>query len=250
MWIMLLIFSTFALAEDDMASERYCFSSAARAQVAKQKIEMIQVASDVVNLDDQCMVVQMRPHRRELIQRYVTSTFPEANVSFSSAESKRDPCRLKVEKEKMKTTDDLNIEFSKQQGQVIKVESTVQGKEVSEIETIKDFELTVDQDQIKGTCRAITPHRYAVEIEIRKNPKPIIPVGLPPGSIVIVNQPPPDQETSVIKTEVIIERGERLNVGEVVKQLKDKDRTLDIKPNVTVGDGQQTITERVFLSLQ
>lgn len=247
---MLLIFSTISFADDDMASERYCFSSTARAQVAKQKVEMIAVPSDVVNLDEQCLVVQMRPHRRELIQRYIVSTFPEANVSFSSAEVKRDPCRLKVEKEKMRTTDDLNIEFGKQQGQVIKVESKAQGNEVMEIETIKDFELTVDQDQIKGTCRAITPLRYSIEIEIRKNPKPIIPVGLPPGSIVIVNQPPPAQETSVIKTEVQLERGERLNVGEIVKQLKDKDHTLDIKPNVSVGDGQQNITEKVFLSIQ
>lgn len=249
MWIMLLIFSSISFA-DDMASERYCFSSPSRAQTAKQKFEMIQVPSDVANMDEQCLVIQMKPHRRELIQRYILSTFPEANVSFSSAEIRRDPCRLKVEKEKQRTTDDLNIEFNKQQGQVMKIESKVQGNEVMEIETIKDFELTVDQDQIKGSCKAVTPNRYSIEIEIKKNSKPIVPVGLPPGSIVILNQPPADQETATIKTELQLERGERINIGDVVKQLKDKDRSVDIKPNVEIGNTQQNVSERVFLSLQ
>jgi hypothetical protein len=249
MWILLLIFTSISFAEE-LSSARYCFNSPQRAQVARQKLEMILVPSDVINTDGNCLVVQMRPHRYDLIQRYTLATFPDVTIAFSSEDVQREPCRLKVEKVKERSTDDLNIEFSKQQNQMIKVETKAQANEVIEIETIKEFEITVDQDQVLGTCRLVTPTRYNIQIEIKKNPKPIIPQGLPPGSIVIMNQRPSDQETSSIKSELQLNKGERVNVGEIVKKLKDKDRTLDIKPQVNLESGQQSVTEKVFLSLQ
>ena len=86
MLIMLLLFPLFVEAADDMATEKYCFPSGPVASLAHKKLEAIQVASDVVTLDENCLVIQMRPHRREFIQKYVLSSVNGGSVNFSSAD--------------------------------------------------------------------------------------------------------------------------------------------------------------------
>jgi hypothetical protein len=119
-----------------------------------------------------------------------------------------------------------------------------------DIQTLKDFELTVDQDQVKGTCRYINQNRYEIALEVRKNIKPIVPVALPPGTIVVLNQAPPDQETSVIQTQIQLSRGERIELGGVIKKANGKDRTVNIKPEFNIETSDHNSTEKVFLSLQ
>lgn len=249
MLITLLLFSSLAMAED-MASEKYCFSSAGKSLSAKHKLTAIQVPSDVVTSDDNCLVVQMRPHRRELIQRFVLSSFPEASVSFSSEDVRREPCRLKVEKQKVKTGDDLNIGVNQQGGIITKTDSIGNTSETMQIQTLKDFELSVDQDEIKGSCRFINSNRYEISLTVRKNPKPIVPTALPPGTIVVLNQPPADQETMVLHTQLQLSRGEKIDIGGVVKDLEYKNKSVTIKPDLKHETLGQSSSEKVWLSLQ
>ena len=249
MIITLLLFSFLAQA-DDMSSEKYCFSSPSQSFSAKQKLSAIQVPSDFVTSDDSCMVVQMRPHRRELIQRFILNAFPGTSVSYSSEDVQREPCKLKVEKIKVKTGDELEAGLN-QQGIVLnKTDTAGTASETMQIQTIKDFELSVDQDEIKGTCRYINSNRYEISLTVRKNPKPIVPVGLPPGTIVVLNQPPPDQETMVLQTQLQLSRGDKIDIGGVVKDLKYKNKTVDIKPDLKHETSEQTSSEKVWLSLQ
>lgn len=248
MFIMLLLFSTLAFSED-MSSEKYCFTSVNQSLIAKQKFGGLQVPSDVVTSDEHCLMIQMRPHRRELIQRYMLSTFPGVSISFSSEEIKREHCILKVEKVKNKNSDNTEAGFN--QGITLnQSNSTSDGSETMTIQTLKDFELSVDQDQIKGTCRYITPSRYEITIEVRKNIKPIVPVVLPPGQVVVTNQPPADQETSSLETQLQLNKGERIEIGEIVKKLKNKDNNININPSLNIETSSQNSVEKVFLSLQ
>lgn len=244
---MLLLFSTLSFAED-MASEKYCFSVSPL--VAQKKFSGIQVPSDVVTIDENCLVIQMRPHRRELIQRYMLSSIPGARVAFSSEDLQREPCKLKVEKVKSKNKDTINVDLNQQSGSISQTESTGSANETMDIQTLKDFELTVDQDQVKGTCRYINQNRYEIALEVRKNIKPIVPVALPPGTIVVMNQPPPDQETGILQTQIQLSRGERIELGGVIKKANGKDRTVDIKPEFNIETSDQNSSEKVFLSLQ
>lgn len=248
MWLLLVLFSSSAFSAE-MSSEKYCFSSKRQSELAKQKISMIKLPTDVIRDDGQCLVVQMESHRRELLQRYTLMNFPDMRVTFSSEEIRREPCRLKVEKEKIQTREENQVGFN-QSPYVTTTITDKSASETMEVVTLKDFELTVDQDQIKGSCRYITSNRYEVILEVRKNARPLVPVALPPGSIVVVQGTPPDQETSVLSTHIQLSRGERLNLGEVVKNLKDKNAHVDVKPEVRSETGQQKSTESVFLSLQ
>lgn len=247
MWFLLLL--SLSAFSDDMASEKYCFPSVEAADSARQNFSMIQLKNDIVKQAGQCLVIQMPPHRRELIQRYILQSTPGASVVFSSAEVKREPCRLTVEKEKQINQETksggINRGFSVSS-------STAQGtqKEVMEIVTQEEFQLTVDQDEIKGKCRYINPNRVDITLEVRKNPKPLVPANLPPGTIVVVNQPQPDQETSLLSTQLQLSRGERINIGNVVKDLRDKNTSLDANPEVKVETTRGKVTESVYLLIK
>lgn len=247
MLIMLLLFSNLSFAED-MSSEKYCFSTSP--VIAQKKFSAIQVPSDVVTVDENCLVIQMRPHRRELIQRYMLSSIPGARVAFSSEDIQREPCKLKVEKIKTKKSESFDIGLNQQSGSISQTDTSANANETMDIQTLKDFELTVDQDQVKGTCRYINQNRYEIALEVRKNIKPVVPVALPPGTIVVMNQPPPDQETGVIQTQIQLSRGERIELGGVIKKANGKDRNVDIKPEFNIETSDQNSTEKVFLSLQ
>lgn len=246
---LLLLFPLFVFAED-MASEKYCFSSLSGAQLAQKKFSAIQVNSDVATIDDNCLVVQMRPHRRELIQRYILSSAPGATVVYSSAEVRSETCKLKVEKIKNEQSDNLNVDVSKQIARADKTEFKGTASEVMQIDTLNEFRLSYNEDEILGNCRYITPDRYEIKIEVRKNPKPVVPVNLPPGTVVVMNTPPPDQKTMALQTELQLTRGERIEVGDLIRKINDKEESISVSPSLTIKKVHQNASEKVFLSLQ
>lgn len=238
MFGLLLLFSVLSFAEDT-STEKYCFSSGLQALQARQKYKAIEVGSDTVTVDENCLVLQMRPHRREIIQRYILSIFAGAQLTFSSESARRDPCRLKVEKMKTFHSKNVNGQINKT-GLSLEEKSTHQNaSEISQIQTLKEFELTVNQDQIKGTCRNITPDRYEITLEVRKNPKPIL----------VETVRPQDQETMVIQTQLQLTRGERIEVGSIIRKESDKNRQVKISPEGTIDSMNQQESEKVFLSL-
>lgn len=247
MWIMLLLFSLHASA-DDVASEKYCFTSPAESSLAKDKFRAVQVPSDQLTMDGRCFTIQMSEHRHELVQRFIRSSFPHVAITFSSEDLRREPCKLKVEKEKSKQGDSFEVGIN--QGPAInQTTSNGSGTDVMKIQTLKDFNLTVDQDEIRGNCRFINPNRYEIKLEVRKNPKPIVPTTLPPGTIVVLNETPPDQETSTLMTTIQLNRGERIEVGSTVKNLREKGHDVSIQPNLKIETSSQISAEKVFLSL-
>lgn len=246
---MLVLFLTNSFAED-MASERYCFRNNSESLQARARFSGIQVSSDVVSIDNECLVVQMRPHRRELIQRFILSSYPEAKISFSSADIKRDPCLLKVEKIKTTNTKEISVGVNGEQIFANESASTGSGSETIEIQTLKEFQLSVNQDEIKGECRLINPRRYEISITVSKHPTPIAPVNTPPGTIVVLNNPPPPQETMTLQTQLQLDLGQKVELGEIVKKLRDKSHSVDISPDAKIGSEQNTSIEKVFLSIR
>jgi hypothetical protein len=248
MWILLLLFSSLSFSDDDFSSERYCFSSPDQATTALQRFSAVQVPSDKVTKESQCLVIQMRPHRRELIQKYILTLYPETKIDFSSAEIKREPCKLKVQKTKAKNISTDTGEL----GSIPVFQDTTTSQSQSEemrIETLNDFALSVDQDEVRGQCKFIRPDLYSITIEVRRNPKPIVPVNLPPGSIVVLEKAPSDQETSFLKTQVQLSRGEKIELGGIIRDLKNKDQNIDIKHGLKIETTSKDSLEQVFLSL-
>jgi hypothetical protein len=219
----------------DISSERYCFSSPEQSNSARQKVAAIQVPSDVVTTDGNCLVIQMSSHRRELIQRFILSTFPGAHVQFSSEHVRKEACHLKVEKIKVKNNDELTVNAGKF-SRLNKTQIHATQNEISNIQTINDFELSVDLDEIKGNCRYITPDRYEISLKVATK------------SNFSENNIGSQQDTMSLQTTVQLSRGERINVSSVVKNLKDQDQKVDLEPSIKLGKRAQKVSEKVFLS--
>lgn len=245
---MLALFTTLTLADEDFSSERYCFSSPAKSLEAKRRFEAMQVPSDKVTLDEKCLVVQMRSHRRELIQKYLIGLYPEVRVEFSSAELKRDPCRLKIQKVKQKSNTTTSTDLDLAPTFESATHETDESEEIK-IETIKDFAFVFGQEEVKGQCQFIRSDRYQITIRLQKHPVPLVPVNLPPGSVVTIAPPPANQETSFLETQVELRRGEKIELGNLIRDLKNKDQNIDINPSLKIETTSNSLSEKAFLSL-
>lgn len=250
MFLWLLLYLPFALAQDP-AIEEYCFSSVGKMKEISSRLKFILVPADKIQEDENCFTVSTPSHRRKLIQNYVRRLDPAVQIGFSSAEVRREACHIKVEKIKTKIKEATGGGIST--GLIPTAETNQisgEAKDVSSIQTIKEFELTVNQDVIKGECRAINPTRYEISIEVRKDAKPLIP-GLPPGSSVVVPdaQIPKDQETSKLQTTLQLNVGDRLEIGSVVKNLKDEARKIDLNSGAAIENTDGSQHEKVFLSI-
>ncbi len=232
-----------------MSLETYCFASEASRVRVEKKLASILVPSDKLESEKNCITVQMRPHRRELIQNYSANLDPDMQVSFSSAEIKRETCSLQVEKIRAMNNQNTNVEISKFPG-VTQGQRTESSKDVMQIQTLNKFSFTVAQDAIEGNCRYITKDLYEITITARRDPKPVVPLNLPPGTIVVVATPPPDQNTLNISTNIQLTRGSRIEIGSIVKDLRKKDQEVSIKPEAQIENVEQKEEEKVFLGFQ
>jgi hypothetical protein len=236
-------------AEEELSVETYCFPSEASRVRVEKKLTSILVPSDKLEGERNCLTVQMRPHRRELIQNYTLNLDRDMRVTFSSAEIKHEPCLLQVEKIRAIKNQNTNVELSNFPG-ASQGQRTESAKDVMQIQTIDKFSFTVDQDAIAGNCRYISKDLYEITISARRDPKPIVPPNLPPGSIVVIPTPPPDQKTISVSTTVQLTRGSRIEIGSLVKDLRKKAHDVSNKPEAQIEMLEQKEEEKVFLGFQ
>jgi hypothetical protein len=220
----------------------------------KEQLRFILVPSDNVQENNLCMIINTPIHRRELIQNYIKRLAPEVQIQFSSAELKREPCQLKIEKIKIsqKNTQDGSIVFDS--GSVsINSESgnSVQNTaETITIQTMKDFEMVVNLDSIRGECRVISGGRYEIKLEIKKKPLPINPS--PSSTLTPLNPNPEalkDQTTSMLQTTIELNSGEKIELGSIVKNLKKESQNIDLNSTAKAQDSSENESEMFFLSI-
>lgn len=250
MILWLLLFTQLVLA-DDPVIEEYCFANAPKMKEVSARLKFILVPVDKLQENANCFTIATPPHRRELIQGYVRRIEPAVQIGFSSVEIKREPCEIKVEKQKagraQTTQGDVNTSLipSASTEQVIQ-----QRNDVTTIQTLKEFELTVNQDTIKGECRVINSNRYEITIEVKKEARPLIPP-VPPGTVIVIPdaQIPKEQETSRLQTTLQLNRGERIELGGVVKNLKNDGKKIDVESGAGLELSSDVQTEKIFLTI-
>lgn len=249
MILWLLLFNNLVFAQETSVEE-FCFSSASQLMSVKGKMKGILLPVDQMTTIQNCFTIQTPPHRRELIQSYVKRLDPTVSISFSSAEIKRDPCNLVVERIKHQNMDQTTLGASTQLT-ANQSAGTRSASETMRIQTLSKFELSYNQDVIEGECRFITPNKYEITLQVRTDPKPLLPP-LPAGSTVIIQDAarPADQQTSSLKTELQMNRGEKIEIGSVIKKAENKEHTVSANPELAIKDGENVQSEKVFLSLE
>jgi hypothetical protein len=250
MLLWLLLYTQVLLAQDQSVEE-YCFSSIPKMKEVSARLKFILVPVDKTQEDKNCFTVSTPQHRRELIQHYVKRLEPSVNVGFSSAEIRTEPCRIKVEKIRLNSKQGTNAGLSPEQAISLQADqSSESARDVTKIQTLKEFELTVNQEVVKGECRVINSIRYEITLEIRRDPLPLAPP-LSPGMIIPISgtQKTKTQETSKLQTTIQLNAGETIEVGSVVKTLTDQVSKVDVNSGATIDQMNVKQNEKILLSI-
>ncbi|HXH76435.1 MAG TPA: hypothetical protein VNJ08_15795 [Bacteriovoracaceae bacterium] len=238
MWWPLFFFTALLFAEDDSV-EKYCFRSPTQMERAYAQFTSISVPSDRAVKEESCLVISSKPHRRELIQKYLLSVQPDMSISFSSQDLRRDPCEIQVEKIRYTQESSQNIELSKNPNGVA-TELKKNATETFHITTLKDFEISVNQDKIQGVCKYVSPQRYEITLTVLKEAK------LPLSPYIM---PEPNQQTSSLKTQIQLQRGSKVEIGSVVRNLKSQAHIAGGDPKVDLNKDERNYEEKTFLSI-
>ena len=127
--------------------------------------------------------------------------------------------------------------------------SSTDQKEIFLIETLREFELRIDQESIQGICQYIKPERYEITLKLKRALKPLVN-NAPSSSISTVTTPPVDQETFELVTTLQLQRGEKMNIGEVIQKTKNKNRDLNLNPSLKAKSEDYELKEAAYLSIQ
>ncbi len=245
MTLLLLFFSILAGA-DDFSTERYCFQGPELAAKGQGRFQQIKVPSDRDSLEGACLVVVMRPHRRELIQKYLLSLYPDLQIVFSSAEASREPCRLRIEKYRSKTNATVGGGLTENGASVSATQQVGSANDVVNVETLGAFEFSLNNYMAKGSCQYITPKQYRIVLELRKTPRQVIFTGTEQAR----EELPVEQGLGLIKTELQLGVGQKVNVADLLKENNANAKALDLKDGASIQTTQGAEEESVFLMLQ
>jgi hypothetical protein len=232
----------------DLSVERFCFPSERRAQQVADQVKILLLPADRLQVEAACFSVQTPEHRRELVQSYIRNIEPQVKLSFSSAENQREPCRLRVEKEKKLNQTNQQIGLGPGSSKAAVVSNEKVGREVFQIQTQREFALQVDQDQLLGQCRYINASTYQIDLEVRKVAPPITPP-LPAGSVVVISMPagPPVHETMLLRTSLQLQQGERIELGAIIRDLARQHRKLSAASGLEQEQQSGSSSDKVFL---
>lgn len=250
---LLSLLLTKAVFAQDLVVETYCFASPSDSQKAQQSAKYMMLPSDRIEPEGSCFSLFTTDTRRELIQKYLLSRYPKMRIDYSSVERRAsETCDLQVEKEKKENTKSSHVYSGTLPGASLG-HGHSSAKEVSQIKALSGapFELLVDQQKITGKCHYINPTRYEIEFSMKFIPKPLIPP-VPEGTIVVVkNLPPPeDQKGTNLSTTIQITKGERIEVGSIVKKLTDEGNAVSLIPQIDIKQSEKDSVEKIYLSVK
>lgn len=221
--------------------ERYCFSSKEEAHRAQKSLENIKAPVDSVNLEANCLVVSTSERRVEIIQKYLLKIYPTMSITFSSSDTKKDECLIKVEKETVSTQNRnrLGVQKTVTFGNASISSSK---KEISSIRVTsgEDFKLSYDEQTLVGNCRYISPMKYEIKFSLLFTPKEVNPYD--PSTY-------KQKEGTSVSTSLVLSAGQRVNVASIASKLNDEAKELKLLPHVKIKTESGNKKTNVFLFL-
>jgi hypothetical protein len=234
------LFSRLVFAQDFVIQE-YCFDSVSQLSDMTKRIKIVLLPSDQVRTVGTCLTVRSSEHRRELIEKYLLHLAPETRITFSSAQPTKNLCSIQLERkiEQKDSAQEADIGSDK-----LTLQASVknnQQTETSQIKTIDTFEFIYEQKQFKGKCRYINANLYEITFEINQIPLPTD----------VVNFPAP-QATSAIGAKITaqLKRGEKLEIGQIMKNSNDEKNTANSLPSLESQKNVQSKKEVLYLSIE
>ncbi len=219
-------------AHAQIAVERLCFSSDAEALRAKPLVEVVLIKSqDRVEVDGRCLNATVDEKRSEVLRRWVKTRLPQAEFTFSSADVSELTCDMLATKKTRKQKEQTSVEVDGRSFQVSTGDDKSQQTEEHQLKVSSGGTATlmVGTSELKITCTATPSGNYRLKFAQNYIAPPPLVVGQ-----VLVPQPQPENVTS-LTTEIDARRNVPVNIGQISKDLNQKQRDVSLQEGVNLG---------------
>ena len=212
--------SSWAYAEGSEDLNSYCFGAAVNLAQVKRNLSVLLLPKDIVEIreEDHCIDIVSTPDRAKLFEKYLSKRYDlKHDVKTSFSESSKE----------VLPNNSCTVEFKTTK----KIKKEVKTFKVGSKNGLKDSEQTSTETSTMDLLLGA-----GVEGELSATPdslniicRPV--VGSERANLIFSFA---QKDKAKVKTEVLVGRGEWLNVASVVKELNDKLKTIGI-PQTEVG---------------
>lgn len=241
LWLLLL-----SPVQAQQALERYCFASDAEALRARPLVEVVLVkGQDRVDVDGRCLNVSCDVKRSEILRRWVKTRLPTAEANFSSLDVPELECDMLATKRTRKNKELTDVQVN---GRSFQVNAGQEGAEQTEEHILKvtsggTATLRMTTSELKITCTNSGSGIYRLKFEQS-------PIAVPPVIVngVVVPSAPPEQVTT-LSTELEARKGTPVNIGQISKDLSNKDKNIGIPSGLDyeTTTGSETVSWDLLL---
>jgi hypothetical protein len=221
LYVLFIFFtSSLALAQSDVDMNSYCFGAAIDLSQVKRNLSILLLPKDIVELreEDHCIDIVSTPDRAKLFEKFLSKRYDlkqDVRTSFSDSSKEVLP------------NNSCTVEFKTTK----KIKKDVKTFKIGSKNSIKDSEQTSTETSTMDLVLGA-----GIEGELSATPdslniicRPVL--GAERANLIFSFA---QKDKAKVKTEVLVGKGEWLNVASVVKELNDKLKTLGI-PQTEIG---------------
>lgn len=229
-FIFLLISSAFI---SQAYSSTYCFEQGTSLSDVKRHLSIVLTGSDKVAERGRflCLDILVSETRKALVLKWLKKKYRVVMPSMNQTSTRPSNivtknCRLQVEKVFKGKTENIeaslglksNIKNTKTKSGGVSRSSLLLGEGFS-------GRISVNSTQAFVTCKSVSSSSYSVQVSL-------------------------NEENSDISTGLYIQRGQKVNIGQVVDNLNNKGKTLDASSGVKLNKSEESLTYDYFLIAQ
>jgi hypothetical protein len=224
----------FSILHADSTIEKYCFESPEEARIAYREISFLKLPQDKFEVLESCLQVSISISRVELLQKYILSEFPSAQIKFSNSQLSTKECNLSIEKEIKSKSKSLSGEFPSlypiTANEGIKAEN-----EVTNVRTLGPFEISHSFSQILGNCRLINKDEYDIQLSYSKKNN--------------IFMPSRSKELS-FSTHIRLVRGQRIEILSLQQNPEKDQKNIILPKGLKAGYESEDKQTKIYLSIK
>lgn len=208
------LFSSSLYAQTDLQS--FCFEENVSLKQVQQSVSFLLLPKDTVNLreEDHCIDIVASADRGKLFEKFLAGRY---NLKQEKAPVEIEPCHLSLKTTVRQKSETDSVKVG-EKNSVKKIEQMASNTSTMEFVFSQGIpgELEAGAEKLKVTCRFYGSEKGSLQFQFAEKNK------------------------GAIATELMVRRGEWLNIGSIVKDLNDKNKTLGIpQTEITSTNGTQ-----------
>lgn len=232
MAIKLLFLSIIVLITNSSYSNTYCFERGTSLSAVKSHLSIVLTANDRVisRGNSQCLDIEVSDSRSDLVLKWLKKKYrvvmPSASFNNLARNVVTRNCRLQIEKITRGKSNETQASIGKRNN-ITNTTSSSQGVSRSSMLLGEGYSgtLSINSSLTFITCRNAAPGSYSIQVSL-------------------------NEQNSSLSTGLVVQKGQKINIGQVVENLNSKSKTLNLSSGVQVNSRKGEILYDYFLIAQ